>query len=73
MTILTGQGERGYGFYMFGNADMLTARLRESMVVLCHLDPRIPQRRLYQNLHRLGVINDPEILQVEVDAPKKQR
>jgi hypothetical protein len=29
--------ETGYGSYMFRNADMLTASLRESMVVLCQL------------------------------------
>jgi hypothetical protein len=29
------RGDRGYGSYMFRNADMLTAWLRESMVVLC--------------------------------------
>jgi hypothetical protein len=36
-TIFIAKGETGYGSYMFGNADMLTAWLRESMVGLCQL------------------------------------
>jgi hypothetical protein len=33
-----------------------------------NLDPSLPQRKLYQNLRRLGVVNAPERLQVEMDV-----
>jgi hypothetical protein len=41
---------------MFGNADMLTAWLRESMVVLCPA--------------WTGVVNGPERLQIEMDVER---
>jgi hypothetical protein len=34
--------------------------------VSVNLDSSLPQQKLYQNLHRLGVINAPEILEVTV-------
>jgi hypothetical protein len=35
-----------------------------------NLDPSLLQRKLYQNLRGLGVVNAPERLQVEVDVER---
>jgi hypothetical protein len=38
--------------------------------VSVNLDPSLPQRKFYQNLRGLGVVNAPERLQVEMDAER---
>jgi hypothetical protein len=36
--------------------------------VSVNLDPSLSQRKLYQNLRELGVVNTPERLQVKMDV-----
>jgi hypothetical protein len=38
--------------------------------VSVNLDPRLPQRKLHQNLRELGVLNAPEGPQVEMNVER---
>jgi hypothetical protein len=52
---------------MFRNADGLVERMYGGFVSV-NLDPRLPQRKLYQNLRGLGIVNVNERLQVATDV-----
>jgi hypothetical protein len=50
-------------------ADGLVER-KDGGFVSVNLDPSLPQRKLYQNLRGLGVVNAPERLEVEIDVER---
>jgi hypothetical protein len=65
------RGERLWIFYFQKRryADGLGERNYDGFVTV-NLDPSLPQRKLYQNLRGLGVVNAPERLQVEMDVER---